>query len=294
MKNIRAMSALFIGLFLYTLPFAHSAGSIPAITHITPTAGQLELGWIDGFAPFQLQSRTSLVAGVWTDLGASTISHSATESLPAETKVFFRILGSASATASAEYRVTFNSTWSAATHPTNFPASEHYSPLIGGTHNQNVIFWQPGALASSGIETMAETGNPSPLSAEVSSAITAGNAQYILNGGGLGNSPGSIQMSFDISQDYPRVSLVTMIAPSPDWFVGVHDLNLFANGDWAELVTVSLLPYDAGTDDGTSYESANADSSPQQPIQTITGFPLLFEGAVAPFGTFEFVRIDTP
>ena len=53
------------------------------------------------------------------------------------------------------------------THPVDFPPGPHFSPLIGGTHSSGVAFWAPGALASDGIEAMAERGNPGPLAGEV-------------------------------------------------------------------------------------------------------------------------------
>jgi hypothetical protein len=37
----------------------------------------------------------------------------------------------------ARYRLTFNATWSAQTHPNDFPPSPHFSGLIGMTHNSN-------------------------------------------------------------------------------------------------------------------------------------------------------------
>ena len=37
---------------------------------------------------------------------------------------------------SARYNLTFNATWSAQTHPTEFPASAHFSGLIGMTHQR--------------------------------------------------------------------------------------------------------------------------------------------------------------
>src|SRR5688500_14268429 len=45
----------------------------------------------------------------------------------------------------APYRVTFDSTWSATTHPQDFPSNAHFSGLIGGTHKAAVTFWEPGA-----------------------------------------------------------------------------------------------------------------------------------------------------
>ena len=48
-----------------------------------------------------------------------------------------------------------------------------------------------------------------------------------------------------------------MVAPSPDWFVGVSGLPLFENGQWVEERRIDLVPWDAGTDSGTTFESRN-------------------------------------
>ena len=45
-----------------------------------------------------------------------------------------------------EYRVTFTAAWSAETHPEDFPGFPHFSPLIGGTHDEGVTFWEVGGL----------------------------------------------------------------------------------------------------------------------------------------------------
>lgn len=50
------------------------------------------------------------------------------------------------------------------------------------------------------------------------------------------------------------VSFVSMIDPSPDWFLGVSGLDLcLRNCTWAESKIVDLYPYDAGTDSGPTY-----------------------------------------
>ena len=67
----------------------------------------------------------------------------------------------------ATYTVTFEATWSAETHPANFPASAHFSGLIGGTHNGAIGFWTDGELASLGVKQMAEWGSKSALQGEV-------------------------------------------------------------------------------------------------------------------------------
>ena len=171
----------------------------------------------------------------------------------------------------ARYRVTFQATWSAETHPTNFPANPHFSGLVGATHNENTRIWQRGELASDGIELMAETGGKTQLLPEIAELIEAGNAHGELSGGGLSTSPASVSLEFDIVSSHPFVTLVSMLAPSPDWFVGVSNLSLLSeDGTWKEREEVMLRLYDAGTDDGTTFTAANADSDPAQPISRLS------------------------
>ncbi len=186
-----------------------------------------------------------------------------------------------------EYEVRFESTWSQATHPLDFPSNPHFSGLIGGTHSDQVSFWNAGGPASLGIKNMAELGDKTALMQEVQSAITAGTADGVLSGGGIGVSPGSVSLTFDVDDAYPLVTLVSMLAPSPDWFVGVSGLSLRENGAWIPQVAVDLHVYDAGTDSGPSYASPNQPTMPPVPI---------FENTVGPFatsnlvGTFTFTR----
>ena len=53
----------------------------------------------------------------------------------------------------ARYTVTFQSTWSATSHPVDFPASAHFSGLIGATHSHKAVFWSSGIPATSGPES---------------------------------------------------------------------------------------------------------------------------------------------
>ncbi len=193
----------------------------------------------------------------------------------------------AEAPAWANYTVTLDATWSATTHPLTFPPSPHFSGLIGGTHNASVAFWEAGQLASTGIKQMAEWGSQSALAAEVATAITAGNAGEVVSGDVLWVSPGQVTTSFTISPDHPLISLVTMIAPSPDWFAGVNGLSLLDGQQWLSEVVVDLYPYDAGTDSGLNYTSGDQVTVPADPITTIvTPF-----AAGVPVGTLTF-RLD--
>ncbi len=193
----------------------------------------------------------------------------------------------------ARYRVTFAATWSAATHPTNFPDGPHFSGLIGATHDAEPRIWQLGQLASDGIESMAETGGKSTLSDEIDALIAAGTAHGELSGGGLSTSS-SVSLEFDIVSSHPYVTLVSMLAPSPDWFVGVSALPLLAeDGTWKEREEVMLRLYDAGTDDGARFTSGNADSDPAQPISRLTSESgdTDFTDGKPPVGTFTFQKL---
>jgi hypothetical protein len=193
---------------------------------------------------------------------------------------------------SAQYQLTFEATWSAATHPLDFPPNPHFSGLIGASHSPAVRLWQEGGTATPGIKNMAETGGKRPLDSEIDALIDAGTACTKISGGGIASSPGVVTVMFTVNQDCPLVSVVTMIAPSPDWFVGVSGLSLFENGNWVEQVVVELLPYDAGTDSGSSYTSPNQPTDDAEAIYRIESEPLRAGETVPPLGVFTFTRLD--
>ena len=74
----------------------------------------------------------------------------------------------------ARYSVRFAASWSAETHPINFPPNPHFSPLTGAVHSEQVVIWQPGQNASDGIEEMAESGGTGVLLPEIQFAIDEG------------------------------------------------------------------------------------------------------------------------
>lgn len=191
----------------------------------------------------------------------------------------------AAAPGDAVYSVTFDVSWSAQTHPDMFPANAHFSGLVGGTHNAAVQFWTPGTLASLGIKRMAEWGQQTTLAGEVQAAVTAGTAGSVLLGPAIATLPGSATMQFTATPAHPLVTLVTMIAPSPDWFVGVMGLDLRPGGQWADEVSVVLYPWDAGTDSGPTYASPDQPTVPPVPLAAINSAPFT---PGEPIGTFTF------
>jgi len=188
----------------------------------------------------------------------------------------------------ATFELTFDGTWSQVTHPMSFPSLPHFSGLIGATHQGGYVMWEAGQLASTGIKDMAELGSKSALTGEVEAAIQAGRAGTVVSGSGIGRSPGTATVEFEVSSRFPLLSLTSMIAPSPDWFVGVAGLDLMPGGEWIDSVTVALPPYDAGTDSGSVYASGNSPTVPPAPIRLLTDTP--FDANSPPLGTFRIVR----
>lgn len=114
-----------------------------------------------------------------------------------------------------------------------------------------------GVLANTSL--LGATG---PLRAEIQTAIEAEEALTIIQGNGLETSTGTVIIEeFPVNTNFPLVTLTSMTAPSPDWFVGVSGLSLLdEQGQWVQERQVVLVPYDAGTDDGDSYTEEDMSS----------------------------------
>lgn len=185
----------------------------------------------------------------------------------------------------ARYVVTFDATWSAATHPEAFPADAHFSRLTGAAHAEGLSLWQVGAPASEGIRAMAERGATAALRAEVEAL---GDRAAYAEGASLGLSPGTATADLTVTEARPLATVVTMLAPSPDWFVGVDGLDLREGDGWADRAVVALVVYDAGTDDGATYTAEDAPTMPRAPIAGGGYAPLA--GTVV--GTLTFERAE--
>lgn len=192
----------------------------------------------------------------------------------------------------ARYRVRFESRWTSMTHPIDFPSNAHFSRLVGGNHNASVSFWGEGQPASPGIRAMAEMGRVTPLDTEIMTAMSVGGAESVFIGPALDQSPDAVTMELMVSQRFPLVTLVTMVAPSPDWFVGVAGVPLFEGGRWAQERRVELSAWDAGTDSGQTFTSADTVTNPFGTITRILTAPLSPNGNVSPLGSFTFARIQ--
>ena len=194
------------------------------------------------------------------------------------------------AQSSATYTVTFQGNWTTASTPGGVVGNAHFTTLIGAVHNDMVIFWESGGTATQGVENVAELGVTSTFKSEInanSNAISV--VEKSVSGGGTG----SATFDVTVTNEHPLVTLLSMIGPSPDWFVGVSGLSLLdAQGDWESLLEVDLFPYDAGTEDGTEFSLSNAATSPQGVITSIKGMGKFSDVRMARF-TFTRQSVNT-
>ncbi len=169
----------------------------------------------------------------------------------------------------AVYSLDFISNWSATTHPIDYPSAAHWSSLVGATHNSNVSFWKIGELASEGVEKVAEDGETTIIFQEINQAISNGNAyEIILLPLGFGDFFEFETINVDI--DFPFISLMTMLAPSPDWLAEVNNFKLTDDfGNWKNSVTIDVHATDSGTDSGPTYIFADTDTDPAENIYSL-------------------------
>ena len=193
--------------------------------------------------------------------------------------------------ASATYRVSFAATWDEKTHPhPQFPAQPRFSSLIGGVHSAQVQYWKVGRLASPGIKLMAEEGKIDTLAHEVNVDITNGRALAVLSRPTGIASPGNDSIdALEVSKDFPFVTLVTMLSPTPDWFTGVSGLSLLdGEGNWIDSEVVMLYPYDAGTQQDRAFALHQPPELPLRPVSSLSSSEWFTD---KPVGSFAFTRI---
>ena len=180
----------------------------------------------------------------------------------------------------ANYDISLSTIWTTEQHM-SVPNNAHWSPLVGATHNTTDEFMSLGALATLGVKNVAEFGNSSEFENEINDVIFNNNAdQFLIDGFSpfAGNNSNANFSGVTISEDFPLISLIAMVAPSPDWFIAINSLNLRSgnpavNNGWKDTFTLDVFAYDSGTDDGTNYTSENSPNTPVG-ISMINGDPI--------------------
>jgi len=192
----------------------------------------------------------------------------------------------------AIYEITFVSLWDDVAH-LGRPRNAHFSPLVISAHNEEYALLPIGGLTNRALEDVAELGRTNLIERELSNAISAGSVDSFLI---TQNQfvPGTLVQTETVvvNKESPLFSLVSMIAPSPDWVVGVDSLNLLdENGEFIDGTgDIMLFAYDAGTegpDFGGNFSIGGTPTANPTPIQKLVG-----PGFETPFAMLRLTKIN--
>ena len=102
---------------------------------------------------------------------------------------------------------------------------------------------------------------------------------------------GGPQSGFTVDSSRPLVSVIAKIIPSPDLFIGVHDVSLCnTTGEWLPEKRIVLFPYDAGIAQKSQLnDSIVVPTNPRQNIQKTDG---IISDPVRGMGYIRFTRIS--
>ncbi|CAH2232687.1 jg5312 [Pararge aegeria aegeria] len=174
----------------------------------------------------------------------------------------------------AQYLLTFEGIWSCHTHPLLFPnqelaASPHFSDVVGASHSKNYNVFKINSDASDALKMLAAQGNTTKLEMQMINLVGL-SVRTVIKASGQPRPNMETHSIFRVSREHHLVSLVTAIIPSPDWFLGVSNMELCEvnTNRWAPNLTLNLYPLDAGTDSGLKFDSPNEDTLPPKPISS--------------------------
>jgi hypothetical protein len=204
-------------------------------------------------------------------------------------------MGASASMGTAEYTVVVKSRWTPANHPFEYPSAgaltgPHFSGVIGVAHDSSYTIFREGSLPTAGLENLSENGRHAPLDAEIRAATEKGTAGALFETGPLRDFGDSLVATVRVDERHPLVSLVAMVAPSPDWFTGASNVNLAENGQWVTSRTLELNAYDSGGDDGATYKAPDRDTDPKKPTRLADTRHFRVNGALVPVATVTFTK----
>ena len=191
----------------------------------------------------------------------------------------------------ASYKMTVSLNWQSPQF--TLPAGAHVTALIGTIHSKDTFLWKPNTLATKGLENVAEEGNAVNMNLELDAIIASRKAlsKFMIPPPPV---TGSVNTILNFNTNYSYISFASMIAPSPDWFMGIYGVNLFVNNKWVDDLTINILLYDAGTEEGDVFGYNNPATDPQQNISllTVSNATVLANGnpTITAIGTARFVK----
>ena len=175
----------------------------------------------------------------------------------------------------AVYSLRVETFWTESVFPRQFPLwrpPAQWSRTVGLAHSGQLHLFREGSLASPGLTHLAQTGDSLALEAELGAEIhnISDPLLSVFSVLPVPSGAGHRQTKIFLAGENSRVSLATALIPSPDWFVGVDNLDLCEDGQFRHHLAVDLQLFDAGTDNGLTFTAPNWETSPRDPVTRIT------------------------
>uniref|UniRef100_A0A3B4DBA3 Spondin-1 n=1 Tax=Pygocentrus nattereri TaxID=42514 RepID=A0A3B4DBA3_PYGNA len=153
--------------------------------------------------------------------------------------------------------------------------ANHWSAIIGASHSKNYVLWEYGGYASEGVKQVAELGSPVKMEEEIrqkgDEVLTVIKMKAQWPAWQPLNVRAAPSAEFSVDRTRHLMSFLTMLGPSPDWNVGLSAEDLCTKDcGWVQKLVQDMIPWDAGTDSGVTYESPNKPTVPQEKIRPLT------------------------
>ena len=191
------------------------------------------------------------------------------------------------------YKLTLTSLWDSDDHKGR-PPGAHFSPLVISLHKKNYALFPKGELTRPALEPVAELGATGEIEKELKSETSKGTVEYfkITKNQSVPKTPVQTHTFEVFSTEASFFSFVSMIAPSPDWVIGVDSLSLLDDqGDFIEdTEDIELFAYNAGTEEGDTAGNFSIENEPTAnptPIERLSG-----DGFEKPFAVLRLEKVD--
>lgn len=191
----------------------------------------------------------------------------------------------------AAYTATITTEFSEENFPQDYPTGATFGSIVVITHEPTLSIYQLGQQASEGFEAYIEDGDVGALGEFISNQVGEENeGSFTIQSAGSVNAVGSETFNLSFTPTRTRVTIIANLNPSPDWFVGVSSFDITDGNSLVENETIGLLPIDAGTSSGDTYEAP--DETENAVISTINGAPFSSGGFTPEIGQIEISRVN--
>lgn len=180
------------------------------------------------------------------------------------------------------FSVSIKGHWSEATHPNYFPADAKFGKILAVSHHNNGILFEKGNKAQNWLKSYIDTESTNEFTSYFNEFKNVDKVEAVVTADGF-TPEGDTQFEFTTKGNLDLFSFITRLSPSPDWFIGVNDIDLNRLAQGGSFTFVSKV-WDAGVFSGNS--ATDKGSATSEDITVKNNSPLnIPNGGVNNFAT---------